>query len=118
MTIDMCGLSRLLAAALVASSLAVCPARAEDRIEDAGVALGVSAGNLLFVPVKAIAASMGAFSGALSWVLMGGNEEVTRQVWRDTLKGPYLITPELARKAIGERPEQELNSDGMPPPAR
>jgi hypothetical protein len=39
---------------------------------------------------------------------MGGDDEVTRQVWRDTLQGPYVITPELARKAIGERPELEI----------
>jgi hypothetical protein len=82
--------------------------RAEETIEKAGVAVGLTAGNMLFVPLKAIALSMGAISGALSYVLMGGNDEVTRQVWRDTLQGPYVITPELAKKAIGERPELNL----------
>jgi hypothetical protein len=38
-------------------------------------------------------------------VLSGGNEELTKQIWSDTLVGPYVITPELAKKAIGERPE-------------
>jgi hypothetical protein len=51
---------------------------------------------------------MGALSGALSFVLTGGNEELTRQIWRDTSAGPYIITPELAKKAIGERPELDL----------
>jgi hypothetical protein len=71
----------------------------------AGVITAVTAGNMLFIPLKAISFSMGAFSGALSFVLTGGDEEVMRQVWRDTLQGPYVITPELAKKAIGERPE-------------
>jgi hypothetical protein len=38
-------------------------------------------------------------------VLTGGNADLTRQIWRDTTEGPYLITPQLARKAIGQRPE-------------
>jgi hypothetical protein len=82
--------------------------RAEEPIEKAGVTIGSTVGNLLFVPLKAISVSMGALTGALSLVLMGGDDEVTRQVWRDTLQGPYVITPELARKAIGERPELEF----------
>jgi hypothetical protein len=94
--------------ALVATSLAVAmmsaPAHSQDRAEKAGVAVGVSAGNLWFVPLKAISTSMGLLSGALSFVLTG-NDDLTQQIWRDTLQGPYIITPEIAEKAIGERPE-------------
>ena len=79
--------------------------RAEDRIEKAGVALGLSVGNMVFIPAKAISTSMGLFFGALSFVLTGGDTEVTQQMWRDSTADPYLITPEIARKAIGERPE-------------
>jgi hypothetical protein len=82
-------------------------ARAEDNIERAGVAVGVSAGNMWFLPVKAISVAMGAISGALSYVVTGGNTELTEQIWRDTIQGPYLITPELARTSIGQRPELE-----------
>jgi hypothetical protein len=79
--------------------------RAEDGIEKAGVAVGVSAGNMIFLPAKAISTSIGLFFGALSFVLTGGNTEVTHQMWRYSTADPYLITPDLARKAIGERPE-------------
>ena len=79
--------------------------RAEDTIEKAGVALGVSVGNMVFLPAKAISTSMGLFFGALSFVLTGGDAEVTQQMWRDSTADPYLITPEIARKAIGSRPE-------------
>ncbi len=47
--------------------------RAEDNIEKAGVAVGVSAGNMWFLPIKAIVMSVGAISGALSYVVTGGN---------------------------------------------
>jgi len=79
--------------------------RAEDTIEKAGVAVGVTAGNVVFLPAKAISTSMGLFFGALSFVLTGGNAELTQQIWRDTTEGPYLITPAVARKAIGKRPD-------------
>jgi len=89
-------------------SIFPAPLRAEDTIEKAGVVTGVTAGNMWFVPLKAISLSMGAISGALSFVLSGGNEELTKQIWQDTLQGPYVITPELAKKAIGERPELNI----------
>jgi hypothetical protein len=28
-------------------------------------------------------------------------------MWRDTFEGPYVITPEVARMGIGQRPELE-----------
>lgn len=69
------------------------------------MAIGVTAGNMWFVPIKAIAVVAGLTGGALSFVLTGGNAELTQQIWQDTTEGPYLITPDVAQKAIGERPE-------------
>jgi hypothetical protein len=92
-------------AGLVCGALTAAPLYAQDKIEKAGVVTGLTAGNILFVPIKAMVVSMGALSGALSFILTGGDLEVSRQVWRDTLHEPYVITPELAHKAIGERPE-------------
>jgi hypothetical protein len=83
--------------------------RAEDAIEEAGVAFGVSVGNMIFLPAKAISTSMGLFFGAVSFVLTGGDTEVTHQMWRDSTADPYLITPAIARKAIGRRPELSEN---------
>jgi len=59
----------------------------------------------VLLPAKAISVSMGMVSGALSFLLTGGNADLTRQIWRDTTEGPYFITPQQARKAIGDRPE-------------
>jgi hypothetical protein len=86
-------------------SLCAAPLRAEDLTEKAGVAVGVTVGNLWFVPIKAITVSVGALSGALSYVVTGGNRELTQQIWQDTLQGPFVITPEIARQSIGHRPE-------------
>jgi hypothetical protein len=92
-------------AAFLSSIAQATPSRAEDKIENAGVTLGSTVGNLLFIPLKAVSASLGAVTSALSFVVTGGDRELSRQIWNDTLRGPYVITPDLARKAIGERPE-------------
>lgn len=81
---------------------------AKDPIESAAVGVGVSAGNMWFVPIKAISVLMGVTAGAFSFVVSGGNAELTKQIWKDSTQGPYLITPEEAQKAIGERPELAL----------
>lgn len=66
--------------------------------------------SIFYLPVKATTVAWGLTSGAMSYVLSGGNAELTRQIWRDTTEGPYLITPEIVRASIGERPELEKNS--------
>lgn len=94
--------------ALLATTLSSpLPAAAEDPQEKAGIGVGLTAGNMWFVPIKAISVAMGIAAGAVSLVLSGGNVELSQQIWQDTTQGPYLITPEVARKAIGERPELE-----------
>jgi hypothetical protein len=79
--------------------------RADDVIEKAGVAVGLTAGNMWVIPAKAISVAIGLASGALSFVVTGGNADLTKQIWQDTTQGPYLVTPEVAKKGIGERPE-------------
>jgi hypothetical protein len=90
-------------AALLSAALPVASS-AEDLIPKAGVIVAESVGNLVFLPAKAVSVVIGAMSGALSFLVTGGDMEVTRQVWQGTTEGPYLITPELAKKSIGERP--------------
>ena len=80
---------------------------AADTIENAGMGIGLTAGNMLFVPLKGISLFWGLTAGGLSFLLSGGNAELTKQIWNDVTEGPYLITPEVARKGIGERPELE-----------
>ena len=101
--------TRLLVAGSVLMMMSLLPAslRAEGAIEKTGVAVGLTAGNVWLLPVKALTVTIGALSGALSYVVTGGNIELTQQIWQDTTEGPYLITPEFARKSIDTRPELE-----------
>ncbi len=90
---------------LVAAMLSPLPASALDPIEAAGMGIGITLGNIVLAPMKFASVVIGLTGGAGSFVLSGGNAELTQQIWRDTTQGPYLITPDLARKAVGERPE-------------
>ena len=90
--------------ALLLTGLSPSFLRAEDALETAGIATGVTAGNMWFIPAKAVSVSIGALTGALSFLLTG-NADLTKQIWEDTTQGPYLITPDVAKRAVGERPE-------------
>jgi hypothetical protein len=96
-----------LALALILTGFAPALLRADDAIEKAGVGVGVTAGNALLIPAKAVSVINGILTGGLSFILTGGNLSLTQQIWQDTLQGPYLITPEVAKKAVGQRPELE-----------
>jgi hypothetical protein len=98
-------LATIIAAIVVTAILSPRSLKAADPIEAAGVGVGLTAGNAIFVPMKAISVGWGLIAGGLSFILSGGNADLTKQIWSDVTEGPYVITPELARKAVGERPE-------------
>ena len=93
-----------MALALLLTGLSPSLLRAEDALETAGIAAGVTAGNTWFIPLKAVSVSIGALTGALSFLLTG-HADLTKQIWEDTTQGPYVITADVAKRAVGERPE-------------
>jgi len=95
----------LFAALLLCVLLSPSTLFADDFIEEAGVGVGVVAGNLIYVPVKITTMIFALPQGFFSWFLSGGNNQLTKQFLDEVMEGPYFITPELARFAIGERPE-------------
>ena len=101
--------SRLLAALALATALAA-PVFAENNerpIDRTAAGVGVTFGNVVFVPFKAISAVWGLGMGGLSFILSGGDTELTRQSWRDITEEPYVITEEFARQSVGTRPEKD-----------
>lgn len=98
-------IQRLAAVCLAATLLLPSVLPASEFTDRAAVAIGVSAGNLVFVPVKAITVTWGVAAGGLAYLFFAGDSEMARKIWEDTSQGPYLITPEIARAAVGKRPE-------------
>jgi hypothetical protein len=62
-----------------------------------GVGLGASAvaGNLLYVPAKLAYGILGGIGGAAGYALTGGNKQVANSIWRSSLGGDYVLTPDM-----------------------
>ena len=78
---------------------------AEDAIKKAGVATGVTVGNLVFVPVKVSMMVFAAPVAVISWLGSLGDTQQVKAIWKDTTDRPYFISPKEARRAIGQRPD-------------
>jgi len=78
---------------------------AGEAIDKAGVATGVTVGNLIFVPVKVVLVGFAAPVAVISWLGSLGDTQQVKEIWKNTTEMPYFISPEKARKAIGKRPD-------------
>lgn len=96
-------LARFAAVLLLILALALPPAVAADALEESATPIGVTVGNSIFLPAKAASLVVGTSAAIVA--LLSGNPEVFRQSLRNTFEGPYLVTPDVARRAVGERPE-------------
>src|SRR5262245_55523910 len=76
-------------------------------IDRTAAGIGVTLGNAVFVPFKAISTVWVLGTGGLSFIVSGGDTELTRQSWRDVTEGPWMITDEFARQSVGTRPEKD-----------
>jgi len=72
-----------------------------DRvIDNAGIAYGVTFGNLIYPGFKASTMLLAAPQAALAWILTLGDTEQAKTIWDAQTEGPYYISPEEARKAL------------------
>ncbi len=60
-----------------------------------GVGAGTIVGNVLYVPAKLVYGILGGVAGGAGWALTGGNTEVANTIWRSSLGGDYVLTPNM-----------------------
>jgi hypothetical protein len=92
----------VVAAALIAgllggtSTLAVAE---EDHqyATDFGMGLGAFGVNLFYMPVKLVYSLLGGITGSFAYGLTGGNLNIGRAIWKPTLGGTYVVTPNMLR---------------------
>lgn len=63
--------------------------------KDVGVGVGTVTGNILYVPAKLAYGILGGIMGGASYVITGGNQQTANTVWRSTLGGDYVLTPDM-----------------------
>lgn len=79
----------------------------EEAIDHAGVAYGLTFGNLIYPGFKAATMILAAPQAGLAWILSLGDTEQARTIWDAQTEGPYYIGPEEARRALGLDAESE-----------
>lgn len=81
-----------------------------------GVGAGTVAGNILYVPAKLVYGILGGIAGGAGYVLTGGNKQVSDTIWRSSLGGDYVLTPDMVTGK--ERVHFSGPTDtAVPPPA-
>lgn len=77
-----------------------------------GVGAGAVAGNLLYVPAKVVYGILGGITGGASYVLTGGNTQTANTIWRSSLGGDYVLTPDMI---TGQKPVHFSGPTVTPP---
>jgi hypothetical protein len=79
-----------------------------------GVGAGTVAGNILYVPAKLVYGILGGITGAATYALTGGNTQTANTVWRSSLGGDYVLTPDMVS---GKEPIHFSGPTTTPPPS-
>jgi len=68
-----------------------------------GAGYGAAAlfGNVLYIPAKLLYAIFGGLGGGAAWLLTAGNTQTANTIWRSSLGGDYVLTPQMV---AGEEP--------------
>ncbi|HEY6395805.1 MAG TPA: hypothetical protein VIX12_10350 [Candidatus Binataceae bacterium] len=61
----------------------------------AGYGAGALFGNVLYIPGKLVYALLGGLVGGGAWLLTGGNTQTANTIWRSSLGGDYVLTPDM-----------------------
>lgn len=65
--------------------------------EGVGVGAGTVLGNVVYVPVKVVYGILGGIAGGAGYLLTGGNTQTANSIWRSSLGGDYVLTPDMIR---------------------
>src|SRR5271169_624395 len=92
------------------------PAQGGVNWKGVGVGAGTVAGNVFYMPAKVVYGLLGGIAGGAGYALTGGNKQVADTIWRSSLGGDYILTPDMVTGK--ERVHFSGPTDtAVPPPA-
>jgi hypothetical protein len=99
------------------SQVSQVPQPAEGGVNWPGVGYGAGAlfGNLLYFPAKLTYALLGSLIGGGAWLVTGGNTQTADTIWRSSLGGDYVLTPQMV---AGEQPINFSGPTTTEPPSQ
>jgi len=77
------------------------PPESEMSWKSVGLGVGAVASNVLYVPAKLVYGTLGGIAGVAGYALTGGDKRVANPIWRSSLGGDYVVTPDMLS---GEEP--------------
>jgi hypothetical protein len=77
------------------------PAQGGVNWQGVGIGAGTVVGNLFYVPAKVVYGVLGGITGGASYLLTGGNTQTADTIWRSSLGGDYVLTPDMV---AGQKP--------------
>jgi len=91
------------------------PQPAQDGVNWPGAGYGAAAlvSNIFYIPAKLVYAVTGGIVGGGSYLVTGGNSQVSNTIWRSSLGGDYVVTPDLI---AGKEPLYFSGPNQVPPP--
>lgn len=60
-----------------------------------GIGAGTAASNIFYVPAKLAYGILGGIGGGAAYALTGGNQQIANTIWRSSLGGDYVVTPDM-----------------------
>lgn len=77
------------------------PADGNVNWKGVGIGAGTVAGNIFYVPAKVVYGILGGITGGASYLVTGGNTQTANTIWRSSLGGDYVLTPDMVS---GQKP--------------
>ena len=79
-----------------------------------GVGAGTLASNVVYIPAKLVYGILGGIAGGAGYAVTGGNTQVANTIWRSSLGGDYVVTPDML---TGKQPIHFSGPTTVEPPA-
>ncbi len=79
----------------------------------AGYGAAALLGNVIYIPAKLVYAVLGGIGGGAAWLLTAGNSQTADTIWRSSLGGDYVLTPQMIS---GSQPINFSGPTDTPPP--
>jgi len=98
---------------LGAPSVGVAGEKAAAVSRESGLGAAAALSTLVYGPVKLLYAIGGLVTGSLAWVFTAGDTQVAEMVYTRSLRGTYVITPEIL---LGEERLEFIGRDAHDTP--
>jgi hypothetical protein len=90
------------------------PAQGGVNWQGVGVGAGTLASNVVYIPAKLVYGILGGIAGGAGYAVTGGNTQVANTIWRSSLGGDYVVTPDML---TGKQPIHFSGPTTVEPPA-